>query len=105
MDVAESGDLRVEHVAGRQLRDGAERSGEDDLAGAELGAGRPNVFASHCTAWMGWSRHAAPAPVDTTRPFFESFIPARDRSIPSSFRGVVPSTKRPLEALSAIVSS
>ncbi|MNC80459.1 hypothetical protein D3C75_1332480 [compost metagenome] len=48
---------------------------------------------------------AAPRPIAACVPFFSSNIPSRAKSRPARLTGVLPSTYKPEEALSATVST
>ncbi|NDA02957.1 MAG: hypothetical protein EBY97_05860, partial [Burkholderiaceae bacterium] len=71
------------------------------LSGAPL---RTMVCASHKAAISGLPRQATPAPTEIWSPRRSITMPHRRRSRPSSLRGSLPSTNRPEEALSAMVS-
>ncbi len=66
---------------------------------------RPSSPASHATALSGLSRQAAPLPSETTSPRFVIRMLMARKSIPSSLRFSFPTTNRPDEALSAMVST
>ena len=72
-------------------------------------ADRPSraiVCANHCNACSGLPRHAAPAPTETGSPACSSTMPhSAQVHVRRADAACVPSTNRPLEALSATVST
>src|SRR5690606_22666486 len=65
---------------------------------------RPSTPATHTTALKRWPMQAAPPPAETSAPARVIRMPASRRSGPVSGTGVLPSTRAPAEALSAMVS-
>lgn len=63
------------------------------------------LSANQTAAFNGFPRHAAPSPVDTCTPARAIVITQPVRSISRNGTGLEPSTNRPLDALSATVSS
>ncbi|MNP58388.1 hypothetical protein D3C76_1533000 [compost metagenome] len=64
-----------------------------------------SVSANHKAASSGLPRQAAPAPTETGSPARSSTMPQPSRSTSFNSTGRLPSTNRPQEALSAMVSA
>jgi hypothetical protein len=94
-DRPERGDRRREYVARPDRGERSERAGEDDVP----------LRASHARAFKGSPRQATPVPVESSSPSRSSDIVTSFGSKSASGTRSLPSTKTPLEALSATVSA